>query len=531
MDSAFVKVLNEIKNINDDVSQVFVFKNCKILSKDNCVKEEEANKTIEAFEALNNTANVIDGIESITIQGTNGRVDINHNNDFFSTIVTSREANQEKINDLTHVIAPAIFEKFQNMLSLPAQFSETNKPQPAKEIVVENCQIPILISSKPLETSPLAIEYAEFTVDNMGRLEALSISPDTIKLDIVTVGRWMELFGENKINTVMIKVEGTEKTLECKYETSRDQKHQLCTVLLSEPIQRKLQTKKGSKILVKPIIQQDLEKDPLKNNSLNEIVIAEQPEVKIGSHSILETNYSEFTVEDAGRIGIITLSSYAVKLNIIAVRNWAEIYGTEKFHAVMLKDPVSRKTIECKYEVTKDPKHERKSVSMSEPLQRELQTKKGSKILIKPIIWEESAKEKTPQKQPEVKFEKLKSSKANTIIVQPKNLIAIEQNFPSDAFDCQLMVQNVSSFGSLSGSDTVHFDESLVMRWKKFYGNRKINEVTVSDPFVGKSVTCKFKIVKDSKSKGNGHIQIPTSIQKELSIKEGSLVIIKPVLK
>ncbi len=530
MDSAFVKVLDEIKNINDDVSQVFVFKNYKILSKDDCVKEEKANKTIEAFEAINNTANVIDGIESITIQGTNGRVDIDHNIDFFSTIVTSKEANQEKVNTLTRVLAPAIFEKFQNMLSLQ-QFSETNRPQPAKEIVIENSQIPILIPSKPLETSPLGIEYAEFTVDNMGRIEALSMSPDTIKLDMVTVGRWMELFGENKINTVMIKVEGTEKTLECKYETSRDPKHQRCTVLMSEPIQRKLQTKKGSKILVKPIIEQDLPKGALKNSSFNEILIEEQPEVEIGSHSILETNYSEFTVEDAGRMGIITLSSYAVKLNIIAVRNWAEIYGTEKFHAVMLKDLASGKTIECKYEVTKDPKHERKSVSMSEPLQQRLQTKKGSKILIKPIIWEESTKEKTLQKQPEDKFEKLKPIKINKIIEQPKNLHAIEQNFSSDAFDCQLMVQNVSSFGSLSGSDTVHFDESLVIRWKKLYGDRKINEVTVSDPFVGKSVTCKFKIGKDSKSKGNGHIQIPTSIQKELSIKEGSLVIIKPVLK
>ena len=383
---------------------------------------------------------------------------------------------------------------------------------------------------KPLEKSPLNSEYTEFTVDNMGRLELLSIPPDTIKLDVVTVGRWTEIFGENKINTVIIKVAETGKTLECKYEASRDPKHQRCTIVLPEPIQRKLQTKKGSKILVKPIIQQDLPKGPLKNN-LFKNVTTEQPTVEISSNSILETNYSEFTVEDMGRISVITLTSDAVKLNIITIRNWAEIYGTDKFHAIILKDPATGKTIECKYEITKDPKHDRKSASVPDPIQRKLQTKKGSKILIRPIIQKESTNEETKQKQHQAKSKELQQNKTNTITEQPKKSLSIKQNFLSDDLNCQLMVQDVSSFDNLRGPDTVHFDASLVMRWKEFYGDLKINEVTISDPFLGKSIHCKFKIEKDPKSKGNGQIQIPKSIQKELSIKEGSLVIIKPILK
>jgi hypothetical protein len=537
-DAELVKAIVEIKNTDNDISQVFVFKKKEIIAKDNCVNEKEANNTIEAFEALSNRAYVIGGIESVTIQGANGRVDINQFNDFYSTIVTSKNADGEKVNSLTHVLAPTIFKKLQNKNLTPNKSLETL--QPPNELAIEKSQIPIFTPTKLVEISPPALEYGEFIVDSMGRLEALSISPDTIKLDVVTVGRWTELFGENKINKVQIRVADTGKTLECMYETSIDPKHQRGSVLLPEPVQRKLQVKKGSKILLKPIIKQELPEETFERKLFNENRTAEQPATAINSPSILETEYSEFAVEDAGRLGIITLSSDAVKLSIIAFGHWTELYGRDKFHSVMLKDPGTGKTIECKFEITKDPKHERKSVLLSDSIQRKLQTKKGSKILIKPIIWEESTKEnlenespnqETTQEQNKAKSKQLQPSKTQTITEHAKNPLPIEPNLLFNPQNCQMMVKDVSSFGNLRGSDTVHIDANFVMRWKESYGEIKINEVTISDPLLGKSVQCKFKIETDPKSKGNGQIQITKSIQKELSVKEGSLVIVKPVLK
>jgi len=397
-DLALVKALDEIKNVNKDISKTFVFRKDKILAKDKFTKEEEANKTIEAFEAISSKANIIEGLESVTIQGTNGRVDIAHINDYYLTIVTSKEADDETINNLTHVLAPTIFKIIQDMTPSTnrspeiiaktkfdqKQAVETNPSQSAERL-------------EALESNLPTPEFAEFTVDDMGRLGIISGSSDSVRLHIITVGHWTELFGENKIQRIMIKEANTGKTIECKYEVSRDtERERTGLVLVPELLQRKLKTKKGAKVLIKPIIQ-DSPKESPENESFEEDILTE--------------------------------------------------------------------------------------------------------------------KEK------------------------PQQPLEGKSHFLPDSPNCQLMVEDMSGFSSLSslnslrGLDIVRFDDALTQRWKEFYGERKIEEVTISDTVLGKTVRCKFKIDKDPKFEGKGLIQIPKSIRKELAVRVGSLVTVKPVIK
>ncbi len=85
------KAVDQTKNTNKDVSKAFLFEKGNLLAKGDSVKEEEANKTIGAFNQIDARANVIDGIQSVTIQGANGRVDITRVNDCFLTTVASKE--------------------------------------------------------------------------------------------------------------------------------------------------------------------------------------------------------------------------------------------------------------------------------------------------------------------------------------------------------------------------------------------------------------------------------------------------------
>jgi hypothetical protein len=396
-DLALVKALDEIKNVNKDISKTFVFRKDKILAKDRFTKEEEANRTIEAFEAISSKANIIEGLESITIQGTYGRVDITHINDYYLTIVTSKEADDETINNLTHVLAPTIFKIIQDMTP-----STNRSPEIIAKTKLDQKQAVEIAPSQSaerleaLESNLPTPEFAEFTVDDMGRLGIISGSSDSVRLHIITVGHWTELFGENKIQRIIIKEANTGKTIECKYEVSRDtERERTSLVLVPELLQRKLKTKKGAKVLIKPIIQQDSPKESLENESLEE----------------------------------------------------------------------------------------------------------------------------------------------NTITEKPQQPLEGKSHFLPDSPNCQLMVEDMSSFSSLSslsslrGLDIVRFDEALTQRWKEFYGERKIEEVTISDTVLGKTVRCKFKIDKDPKFEGKGLIQIPKSIRKELGVKVGSLVTVKPVIR
>ncbi len=384
-DFALTKALQETRNSNKDVSKAFFFKKGKILVSDEYEKDEKGNKIIEAFEEINKKAKIVGGIQAMTIQSTNGRVDITRINDYFLTTVASKEATNETINKLTQVLAPFI-------LNPPKETAELNEHQSIELIPQMNLkqkptvEIKSKLSSEQsetLESKLTSSEFAEFAVDNTGRLDMITSSHNIVRLDLIIIGHWTELYGVNKIHKIMLKVANTGKTIECKFEEIKESNSELRNVVL-----------------------------------------------------------------------------------------------------------------------------------IPEMMQRTLQIKKGAKVLIKPLTDNESAEEapkSTTKEQVERKNYKIE--------------------FSHDSPACQLIVEDLSSFSSLMASDMVRFDYSLIERWKEFYDDREVEEVIINDILLGKSVHCKFKFIKDSKFEGKGRIQIPKSIRQELAVKEGSLVIIKPVVK
>jgi len=92
----------------------------------------------------------------------------------------------------------------------------------------------------------------------------------------------------------------------------------------------------------------------------------------------------------------------------------------------------------------------------------------------------------------------------------------------------QFIVENIG--GLLVPSDTVRIDNEIITQWLDLYPEKKIVDVDV-ETFVGESVTCKVKPIKDSKYEGKGIIQMPDKIQLNLGIKKGELVRVKPVIQ
>ena len=204
---ALTKALTEIKNVSPEISKAFFFqRNKRILARDECTDKEEANVTVEAFESLHDKANPISGIESVTFQGTKGRLDVTQVKDYYLTTVTSKGTDEKIINNLTRVLAPTILKLVQEIYPSPQHSLEEIAEKTKKE------------TQGNLGEQLPDLPFAEFVVENISRLGVLSGSPETVRIDVVTIGKWTELYGENNIEEVIVEEAITGKRVQCKFE-------------------------------------------------------------------------------------------------------------------------------------------------------------------------------------------------------------------------------------------------------------------------------------------------------------------------
>ncbi|UCF45152.1 MAG: hypothetical protein JSW44_00475, partial [Candidatus Bathyarchaeota archaeon] len=120
------------------MSNAFIFKDGEILAKDENANEETVNHTVNAFEAIKKRSDAILGIETATIQGANGRVNIASINDFYLTTVLSKKADKEYVNTLTRVLIPTVIKLVEKIH--PASTDDetlTVEAEPAQEEVEE----------------------------------------------------------------------------------------------------------------------------------------------------------------------------------------------------------------------------------------------------------------------------------------------------------------------------------------------------------------------------------------------------------
>jgi predicted regulator of Ras-like GTPase activity (Roadblock/LC7/MglB family) len=105
---ALKNTLQEIRNVCPDVTSNFVFKDGEIVAKDKNIDEETSIQTINAFNMIKEKADILGGLEAVTIQGTEGKINIATINDFHLTTVSSRGADEKYVNTLTRVLIPIV---------------------------------------------------------------------------------------------------------------------------------------------------------------------------------------------------------------------------------------------------------------------------------------------------------------------------------------------------------------------------------------------------------------------------------------
>lgn len=115
--------------------------------------------------------------------------------------------------------------------------------------------------------------------------------------------------------------------------------------------------------------------------------------------------------------------------------------------------------------------------------------------------------------QPKQKLKKEKEEELEETLAAPSN---------------QLIVKTIG--GLLVRTDRVEIDKKILTEWSENCNDgEEINEVEI-ESFGGETTKCKVKEIGDSKLEDKGIVRMPEKIQKNLDVKEGELVRVKPAL-
>jgi len=283
---ALKNTLQEIQNICPDVSNTFIFQDGKLIAQDETTPKKDVNQTIDAFTAINEKADILGGIDAVTIQGANGQANIACMNDFYLTTISSKEADEKYVNTLTRILIPTVIRLVEKIHpaqpgdeTLTTVAPEPPEPEPEEDDAAEDETEDITDQTEdeeenepPMEeetatpedeeeqpelevdTEPLLPDapVTQLIVENLG---GLLVPSDTVRVDQEVISRWKELYGDKKISEVEVEAL-SGKTTRCKFKQIKKSKDTGKGIIkMPEKIQLTLETSQGSLVTLKPVIE------------------------------------------------------------------------------------------------------------------------------------------------------------------------------------------------------------------------------------------------------------------------------------
>jgi hypothetical protein len=278
---ALKSTLDEIQGACPDVTNTFIFKDGKILAKGETTDENTADLTINAFDSIMERADLIGGLETVTIQGANGRVNIACMNDFYLTTVLSKKADEKYVNTLIRVLIPTVIKLVEKIHPTSAddetltvepepaeeeaaeeevESAEADENEPAEEEETAATETPEEQETPEEEEAPAVYDepllpappVTQLIIENLG---GLLVPSDTVRIDKAVITQWNDLYGDKKIEEVDLEtLDG--KTTRCKFKPIKNSKHKEKGIIqMPEKIQLTLEVTKGELVMVKPVVE------------------------------------------------------------------------------------------------------------------------------------------------------------------------------------------------------------------------------------------------------------------------------------
>ncbi|MEM3824708.1 MAG: hypothetical protein QXG27_01005 [Candidatus Bathyarchaeia archaeon] len=261
---ALKNALDEAKNICPDITSIFIFnKEGKIIANDQNTPEKTITRVINAFNGMLEKAEAIGGIENITLECSNGKVDVAHTNDFYLVTVTSANANIDRINTITKVLIPTVLRLLEKICPTPLKGTQPpieTKPEQAKPQAEQQPIEKPHVKEKAESIQPESKTEPQLPEPPVNQLivenwEGLLTPSDTVRIDSTILSKWEQLYEGRKIEEVEIST-FNGKVTRCKVKPTKGTKHAASGVIqVPEKIRATLQIEKGELVRAKPIIK------------------------------------------------------------------------------------------------------------------------------------------------------------------------------------------------------------------------------------------------------------------------------------
>jgi len=254
-------VIDEFRSISPELTKCLVFKkDGEIMASIGNNIGEDRSKIAACFDEIADQAEVLGGVEILTIHGASSQIEITRTNNHYLAAVASLSANEKIVKALTCVIVPTVIKLLDQVkpalpnnpppeVAVPVvkQVEVEVKPPEEPKSIVKLPEIPAAPSEPELPKPPVT----QFMVEKIG---GLMVAPDIVRVDAEVVAKWIDLYGGREITHVQIETLEA-KTAICRFKPMREVDRKLKGIIqIPEKILQVLRTGEGKLVMVKPFI-------------------------------------------------------------------------------------------------------------------------------------------------------------------------------------------------------------------------------------------------------------------------------------
>lgn len=216
--NALRTMLTEIRNICPDVTRSFIFaKDGTIIAEAAQDAEVSTEKTLHSFQSLIEKADTIGGLNTFSVNGDKGALQISPINSMYLALSASKKADMAYIQSVAKIIVPTVLKLLETIASTPLK--PTHSPQ-------------------------------DLTVENLTGLFA----GETAQVDDEVLKEWSKSLNNNHIDEIEIET-SNGKIAGCRVKAISEPEFKgKGLIRIPEKIYRTLEVERGEQVKVKPVI-------------------------------------------------------------------------------------------------------------------------------------------------------------------------------------------------------------------------------------------------------------------------------------
>jgi hypothetical protein len=265
---ALKNTLDEIQKICPEIKSAFALdENHEIIARGADTPENILVHAVELLEELLEKAETLGGIQDLSIQGTDGRVNVSQIDEIYLVTSTSKKADLNYASTVTQVLVPTVLRLVSKLPPAPLKDNSRTLESGTETPVVERTEDPktSVVEETQAEKLEKQAEPERKIEDNLPEplvnqfiveeIRGLLAPSDTVRVDSSVIDQWKELYEGKTIEEADVETFGG-KTLRCKVKPIKDEKLEgQGKIQIPNKLQLVLDIKKGELVRVKPAIE------------------------------------------------------------------------------------------------------------------------------------------------------------------------------------------------------------------------------------------------------------------------------------